>query len=305
MNVLLLAQKDYANVGFNIAESLKKVNIPAICMTNTFDSRHNVTERAVVIENNMHLSKAIVNATVIIWLHSRRIPTPGVDLKGKLQVVFHGGTSYRIAYDKINGYFNKVVACSLVQTELGLGAKNEYWFIPPVNTEFIRPGTYDINTKFVIGHFPSNKVKKSTGKINKAIHMLKNDSLTKDKFEFRTGGFGNWRVNLDRIGKCDAYIDSLRYGLWGMSTLEAAALGKIVIGGFKLYPQYLIEYGKSPFLSVPENGVTELFEVLKKLILQDRGKTMLLQKAHRKWVEDLHSYTITGNKLKEILSAYA
>lgn len=304
MRVLFLSFSDYARVGHLMAGCLKKVGVPALSLSTRAGIRGHPLERSVKILDTEQFKDAVTSANVVVWMHSVYTDLPeGVEVKG-LHVVFHGGSQYRSNHNIINKKFNKFVGCSLVQTELGLGAKNEHWLIPPVDTDSLQPDDYTVGKKLIIGHFPSNARKKASGKIVAAISALEQDEVTCDKFEFHRGELIDWRLHMTRISKCDVYIDSLRFGLWGMSTLEAAALGKIVVGGFKLYPQYLKEYGKSPFVQVEEGDIIGLIAVLRKLILQDKEETANLKKAHRKWVEDLHSFIVTGEKLKGILNAY-
>ena len=304
MRVLFLSFSDYAQAGYLMAECLKKVGVSALSMGIRAGVRRHPLERSVKILDTEQFKDAITSANVVVWMHSIYTQPPeGVEIKG-LHVVFHGGSGYRNGYNLINKRFNKFVGCSLVQTELGLGAKNEHWLIPPVDTDGLQPDDYTVGKKLIIGHFPTNSRKKATNLIKVAISVLEQDEATCNKFEFHCSGLTDWRLHMTRVSKCDVYVDSLRFGLWGMSTLEAAALGKVVVGGFKLYPQYLKEYGESPFVQVKEEDTEGLVTVLKRLILQDKEETANLKEAHRKWVEDLHSFTVTGEKLQGILNAY-
>lgn len=302
MRVLFIAMADHANVGYLFAKSLVSIGVPAICVKTMRNPRKGGTDQGIVVTKTApQLGELINKATVIVWMHSYRVVIPKIKGK-KLQAVFHGGNKYRRAYKEKNYEFNQFVGVSLIQTDLGRGAKNEHWMLPCVDTEFIYPTSYKNKEPLTIGHFPSNAGKKRSGRINRVMLRLEEDTSTKDRFVYIKGDICKWRKNLGRMDMCDVYIDSLALGAWGFAALEAAAMGKVVVGGFKDYTRYQKEYGLSPLINVREEDEQHLFKILKDLILHPEGIPEL-KKSHRKWVEDYHSFKYTGERLKRIFNA--
>jgi len=87
-----------------------------------------------------------------------------------------------------------------------------------------------------------------------------------------------------------------KYGEWGMTTLEAAALGKIVVTNFLSIDRYKIEYGECPLfvcntLEQLEKNILYLSKMNKEEILEKKKET-------RAWVEKFHSYKAVGERLK-------
>jgi hypothetical protein len=221
--------------------------------------------------------------------------------------VFHGGTDYRQNFRKVNRKFNRIVEKSIIQTAdmLGLGAKNEVWVLPAVDSEKLKPVYERISSKKVIGHFPSSEANKNTDLIIEVIWRLKADPLIDSKFVFipPTGGTG-WSENIKRMSECDIYIEACapkqrkrKYGEWGITALEAAALGKTVVTHFLSLDKYEQEYGDCA-LNVA-NSAQDLEGVLRKLIEMDNNELLRNKKKTRKWLETNHSYQAVGRRLIE------
>jgi hypothetical protein len=302
MRVLFLARSDYANAGYLFAKSLNTIDVPALCLKRKNNPRRSPTEQGIVIKNDAHIISLTTPATVLVWMHSHRIAMPEIQGK-KIHIVFHGGNRYRRAPGIINSNFNRYTSASLVQTDLGLGAKNEHLILPCVDTNFIQPTSYDIGDKLTIAHYPSDPRKKRSVKIFEVMEGLKNDPETKNKFTYHKGSLRPWRRNLSRVDHCDVYIDSLALGAWGFAVLEAAAMGKIVVGGFKDYKRYKCEYGESPLVPVIEEDQADLYHVMKTLILKPKKELVALKKAHRTWAVNYHGLEYTGKRLKRIFDA--
>ena len=84
-----------------------------------------------------------------------------------------------------------------------------------------------------------------------------------------------------------------------MTALEAAALGKVVIGQFDNRETYEKEYGPSPIITA--NTEEELVEVLNDLSTWSPDKIRQQQLMTREWVERHHSFESIGERLKGIL----
>jgi len=304
--VLFLAIDDWANVAYSLAESLKSIGKPALALTKKKHSFHYPKE-AKVYSTPRELKKAAKKADTIIWMHSKvtKVPT-----SGKKLLVFHGGSIYRRNPGKINRIFNPLVHASLIQTGdlLSLGAKNEIWLQALVDTATIQPNFEKVSELKTIAHFPAIQRTKGTPKVYQVIEELKKSSVLKDKFRFISSGKNvSWKENIERMSKCDIYIDALqpelkgkKYGEWGIAALEAAALGKIVVSHFLSYERYLKEFGNCAIKHA--NSVEELEKVLRNLIQMNDDQMKEEKVGTREWVEKKHSLEVIGERLLDIIN---
>ena len=304
MNVLMLAKTDWANLGSSYSEGLKSVGVNSVILV---ANRHNFKYPK---KGSKHCCPRKMipyckNAAIIQFMHSEYINVG--PLIGKRIFVIHGGSKYRQNPRKYNSIFNPIVEKTIIQTGdlLGLGAKNEVWVLPPIDTERIKP-IYNINEeKIIIAHHPDHVTTKGTRVINKVMKSINRDSYNRNKIHYvYSPKIVRWKNNIKRISQCDIYIEALnlkqgnkKYGEWGITCLEAAALGKIVITHFLSLKRYEKEYGKCPLMVA--NNPDQLKNVLKKLIAMDKGQLLKIKKETRRWVEKLHSYKAVGKRLKE------
>jgi len=305
MRVLFLCIVDYANLGYLFAEALKSVGIGAICMKREYNPRRSGAEQGLIIKSRDQLFNIVRQANVIIWMHSQWINIPEVYLLGKRLGVFHGGTKYRNFSKSVNDRFNPIVDFTWIQSTANIlltkGAKNIKWVFPPVDTDKIQPMSYDLKYKIVVGHYPSHKKKKGTLKIKNTMHRLQRDSRVKNLFRFICGdNLVSWNDNLDRMSKCDIFINNLGHDGWGLEALEASALGKIVVAGFALRNKYEERYGICPIIRAKDEN--HLYIILKNLLQKDRNFLLGMKYQSRTWVERYHTLSYIGNELKEILN---
>ena len=109
-----------------------------------------------------------------------------------------------------------------------------------------------------------------------------------------------WKGHLSRVAACDICIDQIFVGGWGNTTIEAAALGTIPVSEFKKVDRYRKEYGPTPMVVVTRKGV---YRGLKKLLSMTPNQIRQRQQKVRQWVEDVHSYVPTGNRLRKDLES--
>jgi glycosyltransferase involved in cell wall biosynthesis len=307
MKVLILALKDWANLGNILKKCLIHVGVDARFYTQIPTTRLKNGE-SIKKQEAIEFSK---ECDVIHFMHGLKPDIP-IDLRNKKVVVLYGGSNYRQKSKEICAEFNKIVDCSLIQTYdlFGLGAKNEIWFLPPVDTENIKPIYDGINEKIIVGHYPSNPKGKGSKNINRIINNIRYDAPI---FEYRyNSNRVLWEEQLERMSKVDIYIERMnllqqgyrnkskwyRTGVWGMTALEAAALGKIVITNFYGEEQYIKEYGKCA-LQVA-NSEKDMEKILIKLLSMSHDDLLKLKMKTRKWVETFHSFDVVGNKLRGI-----
>ena len=322
IDVLFLSIKDWASLGYTLAESLKSVGVNAVAISTQPLLWKDESEQSIIYSYKdkylaRDLAEAAMRSSIIVWMHSSYQELPYDLLKDKKYVVFHGGTNYRKNPVGMNKVFNDKVDLSLVQTGelLNKGAKNEYWLLPPVDTKRIKPKySFESEDKIIIGHFTSHQggfkrsLTKGTPLIEFVMDSLEMSEL-KDRFEFRVGESSQipWKENLQRMSECDIYIESLSQGVekgtnkhdWSITALEACALGCITITNFLFEKKYKKEYGEHGLIVA--NTDNELKKILKKLLTMDRSELLTMKHKARRWVEEKHSYKVIGQRLKDIL----
>jgi hypothetical protein len=306
MKVVLIASSDWSNLGYILSECLKSVGVNSVMLKR---KKHyfNYPKQGIIVSSMQEVVKYAHDADIIQFMHSV-IPAwfkLGFARKHKKKlVVFHGGSKYRLNYEEINEIFNPVVDLTLIQTPdlLNFGAKNEKWVTPAVDTSLIKP-VYDFNDKLIVGHYPSSPIVKNSESIDKVMKMMgKKYNNFEYKYSYKTVP---WKNQLERVSYCDIYIENLTLhqqnvpvGVWGLTALEVAACGDIVITPFVHNDLYVEHYGEfGPCIANNEN---ELINVLDNLLTMSRQDLLELKMKNRRWVETFHSYEAIGNRLKKI-----
>ena len=188
-----------------------------------------------------------------------------------------------------------------------------------VDTEKIKFRERDYKGKLIISHYATNEVTKGTKTILRAIkEILKrypNKFIYKGiqnldyKKRIKTGSVkNNWLENIERMSKCDIYIETCnlelkypklnkvrKFGEWGNTCLEASATGCIVLTNSLTKDYYLKEYTKDYPLMI-SNSEFDLYNNLVKIANMKRDELKILSKKYRKWVEDNHSLKKTGER---------
>ncbi len=317
MKVGLFAKEDWANLGFTLSECLNQCGVYSK-MHVIHPHKFGYSKQG-QITSLANMLKEMRKFNIIHFMHSGQgilfeskqiniITTVRDFIKkypNKKYVIFHGGSVYRENHEKINSkkIINNIDNV-IIQTAdlLGYSNKNEAWILAPVNTESISP-RYNCGDKIIVGHFPRAARKKNTDFIIDTMNDFKRNEKYKDKFEFiYSKNMVKYQENMDRIKKCDVYIDhqcftlnGRKYGEFGIASLEAAALGKIVVTCSLSKNRYLKEYGKTEL--VISNSESEFHEAMKNIFNMDRNEIVIKKKRTRQWVEDKHSYKKIGNRL--------
>lgn len=312
MNVLLLANRDWANLGYILSKCLNSVGVKATMLVG---NKHvfGYPEQGINFKSVNDVRKYAENADIIQFMHSDFVNT-GVDLSKKRVFVFHGGGVYLVKHKMKNKIFNPIVESSIIQTGnlFGLGAKNEQWLLPAVDVDKLLPVYKNVNnSKLIIGHFPSSAHAKNSEGINKVIYNLKKYYGDRFEYEFSSENV-SWKEQLSRVSRCDVYIEAcsllvdvkkhntvVKYGEWGLAALEAAALGKIVITHFLSKDKYEKEYGEC-FLKVA-NSLDEIEKHLRIILSLNSDELLTIKEETREWVEKFHSYKAVGNRLKNVI----
>lgn len=336
-DILILTYQDSANTGWRLFKCAQRAGLKVMALKGAFHPFyypeqipvHPAIQRAEKVFGlpifnlceGSYLKELVENSKIIHFTSSTFINT-GVDLTDKNVIVNHSGRDYRLFHDKINPIYNKFVSSTVIQTPdlLGFGANDEHLIYFPVDTEFIKPN-YTEHEKLRIGHFPSGSTSKGSEMILKVIA-----DLPQDKFEFhgctsveeyQHNSLAIWHVNLRRMANCDVIIDTIAptmrsdtqkcdygdkfpYGEWGNTSMEAAALGKIVITNSHKFDVYKKTYGRCEL--VIANNEDDLRNSLEKILALSKKKILEKKMRTRKWVEMKHSLKATAEKM--MISVY-
>lgn len=161
----------------------------------------------------------------------------------------------------------------------------------------------DISTPYVVSHYPSNPDVKGSETIIESVK-----ELNRNDFNFIYSlGRTDYKSHINRLKSCDIYIELLAssqggkpYGSFGMTALEAASLGKIVITnnltGVALYEQ---EYGSCPLIYA--NNKEQLKFELNKLLNTNVTEITFLSHRFRQWAKQKHGFEPTGKRLLRFL----
>jgi len=285
---LFVARDDYSNLGYLLSKSLNSVGVEAKAISfNPNDFNYPETAEICNMES---YSRYAASAEVIVAMQSQYFQC---NLTGKKLFIFHGGSIYRHNSSRLNNAFNQIVTGTILQhwDFLDKGAKNQHWLLPPVDTELIQPD-YTYHDK-LFAHYPHKADMKGSNKIVKILKEAKTHYLYDDTTI-------DWSDNLKRISECDIYIEQLCPHEWGLSALEAAALGKIVITTFRGLEDYRKQYGECEL--VIANTEDELEQQVKEIMTWSKEQILEKKMATREWAEKYHSFEAVGQRLKEILN---
>ena len=303
--ILFLSINDWANVGYSLSEAAKQVGLKTKAIT-TGQNWFDYPDHSEHISSFDKLKPELDNAEVIVFMHSApQLLEMPYNFRKKRCIVFHGGTEYRQNPKLINDLFNPIIDMAFVQTGnlLELGAKNEKWLIPPIDTQKINP-VYDSHYKYpIIGHFPRNPMVKGTIAINRVIKEIGHGNYLYFFSPYQVG----WEENIRRNSRCDICISALKPELDGklygggieVTDLECAALGKIVITHFSKINRYREEFGECPFFVA--NNEYELKKQIEKTLILSKEQKRKIQIKTRKWVEDNYSFKAVGERLKTLI----
>jgi len=288
--IIFLSENDWANMSSLLAESVRAVGHEALAIT-TNAHPYEYPHQAMILQSKEETAIHIGASDVVVFMHSQYLESP---MYGQKVFVFHGGSSYRLHSEKVNAFFNQFVDGAIVQTAdlLNLGAKNEHWLLPPVDTKSIN-ADYRYHDK-TFAHYPRHPAVVGTQAIDNVMDKIEGGYYKKDETTV------SWKENIKRMSECDVYIEALVPGYeWGLTALEAASLGKIVITNSISKEMYEKEYGKLELLIA--NDEEELVNHVKDILTWTPKKIAKKKKATRDWVRKNHSFRAIGRRFMEIV----
>jgi len=307
MRVITICQADWCNVGYNVAKALRIAGVEAESFKT---SKHNFgyEEESKVVSHDI-LRYEIQKADIVFIMNSNTFCLELCKQLNKKNVyVYHTGTTYRRNPANMNEKFNPYIKRAFTdQTEfIGLGMKDEYYLFTPINTEDIQCEIKKPERKLKIAHYPSNAIVKGTPVIRNIFDELRRkypvsvDCIIDEKQVLHP-------EQLDRMSECDVYVELFaplnegnKYGCFGVTAVEAASLGKIVVTNHTTPEVYERFYGTSTAFAIPQTE-KELYDNLENFILADRDDLLEMKIISRAWAEKYHSYKAYGEQLKKLL----
>jgi len=289
--ILLASSADYANYAHNQANALRSIGIDAIDVTL---SKHPFTyESESKLVTRQTLKTLTEEAEHVVICHS--CPTIFDLNQNPNYSVIHTGTRYRESPKYFNELFASAKRVISDQSEFQVLGKMEY-IVSAVDENLYKPK--EIGKKLIIGHYPSNPEVKGT---NEIIEMLK---PFRDTFEIRVGlKQVSHAEQIKRMQECDVYIELFKpelngrpYGCFGVTALEAAMMGKLVITQDLEGRTYKEAYGDHPFITVKNKYQFQA-------AIEDSIKYYTMRMADKIHIEtqERHGYKATGERLKQLL----
>jgi len=187
-----------------------------------------------------------------------------------------------------------------------LGAKNEVWIIPPVDTDQIQDAPIDLTGKIRFAHYPSKVEVKGSEAINATMATLLKDRELEDRIEYVFDPeIKPWAENIQRMSECDVYIETMQpelggkaFGEWGLTAMEAAALARVVISNHTTKELYEDHFGVCPIFQA--NTPDQLSEAVIAITRTHKSALRQLHNRTLKWVKKNHSMQAVGKQLKAV-----
>jgi len=296
MKIISITYDDYANYMWNVTKALRTVGLDAECYK-IIPSPSKYKEEATIMTNS---KMRILVCDVLQLMHTREQLLSYLP-KHKRLFVYHTGTRYRQKQDVYNAMFNKRVERTFVDIPdlFNIKAKNCTLFPSPMNiTDKInyRPE----GRKLIVGHFHPKPFVKGSHLICNAMSQIQDV-----EFRYSSDLIPN-DENLKRMAECDIIIDLMNnfqngvpYGAWGVTTLEAAAMGKIVLSSDMFEDVYERFFDVCPVGKIDnEKGLIDFIKFYNDM---DINEFRMCQNVFHEWVKSKHSYEASGKYFKQFI----
>ena len=304
VKIVNLCTNDWTNFAFDISRSLNIAGVDCksyICNNHGF----NYPIQSPVIKHS-EMADFCEDADIIQIFHSDISSLNSIKHLKKRTIVYHTGSGFRSEPDKLNEAFNPYIDFAFVALGelMNHGAKNEVYMVGSMNTDKIQPTDFQ-NEQIVFAHYPSKKEVKGT----ETIVRLMKEIGKRNRFVFNYNENKiryNYNEQQQKMAQCHIYIELLKpelngkkYGSFGMTGLEAAAMGKIVVTQNLSKEVYGKHYGSCPFVFVEDEK--DFIKKINWLLSMSMSDIKRLQEKTRQWVVDKHSFLSTGNYLNDKL----
>jgi hypothetical protein len=298
LKVLNVSQSDWANFAYTNSQALRSVGVECDSISATKHNHYLVQSET--IPDITEMIDRIKQYDVVQFFHdnTRLFNLIATHCNDKRIIVWHTSSVYRKYHASINAVMNKynvIHVCAM--PEFMAMCPGAHYVVGAVDTDKLIP-TKTNNAKVKFAHYPSNPTVKGTPKIWELMRGLDVDFTCSIELV-------NNDMQLKRISECDVYIEMFTerdgngslYGNFGITALEAAAMGKAVITNCKDRRVYYENYGKLPFIVVNDEK-TFIHQVL----LMNTGVDITDET--RDIIVKNHSYQSTGNRILKLLLQY-
>lgn len=301
MRILNISTNDHANFAHDNARALRSVGVDCVDVKTAphkygYGSESKPTKPVDI--------KAMLPCFDVIQIfHSDLYLLEMAKYCGKRLVVYHTGSGYRQNPTKHDEAFNPFVDLSVIALcEFSkFNAKNAHYLVGAI--EFNpnkRPKK--LGEKLIFAHYPSDPKIKGTEQIKKMMRSIKGNFV----FDCSTEILSH-EAQFNRMEKCDVYIELFnpeingnQYGSWGITALEAAAMGKIVVTQNLNHDFYLKNYQYCPLVLCDMKN--DFIKKVQSIVDMTHERIENLKLLHLDWIEDNHTFKETGKRLIEILS---
>lgn len=301
MKVLNCCTDDWANFSHDNAKALRSVGVDCGDVK-VNEHEFNYDSESVTLSRKS-ISDMMRAADIIQIFHTDVTMLELAKPLNKRIVIYYCDSRYRSNPQKYNAIFNPFVETSIIALGefAGLGAKNEHYVVGAIDVDNIPKIGPGIKEPYKIGHYPSNPRVKGTTEI---LQML---NKVKGKFKLHHSIVKVPHPEQQkRINDCDIYIELFKpelegkkYGSFGMTALEAAAAGKIVITQSLSNNVYEANYGYCPLIRC--HSEKSFIDTVNQLLKFGVNHIGFIQEIMAEWVRENHSYEATGKRIKEIL----
>lgn len=307
MRVLNLCKDDWANFAHDNARALRAAGVD---VTDVKLNRHlfGYEEESTVLPQGK-IQAMILNQDFdyIQVFHSDLTFIGALRRTRARVVVYHAGSYYRDEHAGLNAAWNPLAHRSVLA--LGefwnLGAANRVYAVGAIDTAAAPDLTHQ-GRPYLFGHFPSNPAIKGTERIVKLMRALQGPStVSQFRHSFRPT---NHAEQVRRLAGVDVCVELLqpelngnRYGSWGITALEAAAIGKVVVTMSLSREVYEAHYGDCPLVLATDDA--SFCQAIVSLQYLTNDALLDLKRKTRDWVVRNHSLEATGQYLlKNVLT---
>lgn len=320
MKILNVSQCDWANYQYDNMKALRSVGIE--CDSVVMQAHPFYDEQNELMKDVVELYDRMQDYDVIQFFHDNiSLYNTILGAFGNKKIIaYHTSSVYRQSHAYINQSTRLHVrhhVCAM--PEFMAMCPGAVYMVGAVDTDAIAPNPYNLkvtmneegNQLHVTGkayppspikfaHYPSNSTVKGSEKIYQMMQEL--------DINFSYASYTvPYEEQIKRMQACDVYIEMFTrkdgngnpYGNFGVTALEAAAMGKVVITNCRDWHVYSDAYGKLPFVVANDESEfrkqATLFNVSPHLVKQVGEET-------RKAIVRNHSYKATGEYfLKHVL----
>jgi hypothetical protein len=291
--IVNIASNDYSNYSHDNARALRSVGVDCIDVVLQRHRFYKDQSRQVDLGQML---KIVKQASIVQVMHSDDKLYDYVKDSGKKIIVYHTGTRYRENHLNLERIFKGVTSIS-DQTEFMTLGSHKY-IVSPVDLDLAPTIKFK---PIKVGHYPSHAWTKGTDEI---IEML-SPFMKRINWQHSTG-LVDHPEQLRRMAKCDIYVELFKpeikgkaYGCFGVTALEACAMGKITVTN-NLFPKvYTDVYGTCPMTIINEKE--KFINYFNQILDADVKFISDLQVQNYEIMKQNHSFVNTGNRLARII----